>query len=241
MWVKVIKKLIEINENIFFYPRLKRELIKILDKKGVIVDIGSNSGQSIDFFLKISKEFKIIGFEPNINLYEYIQDKYSNYQDILIENKGVSDHSGELKLKINALDLTSSFEELDYNSSYLKTKANVLGIKDVKDIIQREQSVRVTTINDIITDLNIQKIELLKIDVEGHEIKCLKGISAESAKKIKFIQIEQHEDDMYLNKTAFSEIETLLGELGFKEKLKIKHGFGNFFEFIFENQCYSQL
>ncbi len=45
----LIKKLIAINESIFFYPKLRKAYNKLLNKEGVILDVGSNSGQSIDF------------------------------------------------------------------------------------------------------------------------------------------------------------------------------------------------
>jgi FkbM family methyltransferase len=240
MRIKLIEKLIEINENIFFYPRLKIVYKNILDKNGIILDIGSNTGQSIDFFMNISSNFRIIGIEPNSALFNKILQKYNSNKNISIQNKGLSEFSGSLSLKLNALDLTSSFEDLDFNSKYLKTKANVFGLMNVNEIIQGEELVDVTTVDDIFEDHKLESIELLKIDVEGHELKCLKGISKATATRIKYIQLEQHEDDMYLKKTDFSEISVLLEKLGFREQHRIKHGFGNFYEVIFKNQCYSQ-
>lgn len=50
--IKIIQKLVHINEGIFFYPKLKRFYIKNLRKKNLcILDVGANKGQSIDFFL----------------------------------------------------------------------------------------------------------------------------------------------------------------------------------------------
>jgi hypothetical protein len=144
-----------------------------------------------------------------------------------------------LNLKINVLDLTSSFEELNFSSDYLKTKSKVLGLSNPEEIIKNEQQVRVSTLNEQISLHGINNIELLKIDVEGHELHCLKGLSMENAKKIKFLQIEQHEDDMYLNKIKYAEILDVLSSLGFKEKQRIKHAFGDFYEVIFINTCYS--
>lgn len=240
MRVKIIKKLIELNEKIFFYPKLKRAYSSLLNEDGLILDIGTNSGQSIDFFLGISSRYYIIGYEPNSDLYNGLVKRYNSFTNIKIYNKGISDINGVMCLQVNVLDLTSSFEDLNFNSEYLKTKSKVLGLDATEDIVRETQEVEVSTLDEQIKILNLDKIEVLKIDVEGHELNCLKGLSLENASKIRFLQIEQHEDDMYLNKVKFSQIHTIINNLGFIEICKIKHGFGDFYEIIFQNSCYSQ-
>ena len=174
-----------------------------------------------------------------MSLYKKLEKKY-NYGNILIFNKGISDFSGEMYLNINVLDLTSSFEELNYQSVYLKHKSKVLGLKSSKEIIKDRQLVEVNTLNDEFNKLALSNVELLKIDVEGHELNCLIGLSIENAAKIKYLQIEQHEDDMYLNKNQFSKISETIEKLGFIEIMRFKHGFGDFYEILYQNKCYSQ-
>ncbi len=158
----------------------------------------------------------------------------------MIFNKRISNFSGEMHLNINVLDLTSSFEELNYQSLYLKHKSRLLGLKNSKDIITVKQLVEVNTLDNEFNNLALSNVELLKIDVEGHELNCLLGLSSENATKIKFLQIEQHEDDMCLHKNQFSKISETLEKLGFKEIIRFKHGFGDFYEILYQNKCYSQ-
>ena len=71
----IIQFLISINENIFFYPRLRRFYKRKnidQDNATIIFDVGANKGQSIDFFSKIYKNVKIYAFEPNPKLYNYL-------------------------------------------------------------------------------------------------------------------------------------------------------------------------
>lgn len=236
--VKIVRKLIEINENIIFYPRLKRFYKKVFkDSTPFILDIGSNKGQSIDFFLNINKNCKIIGFEPNPKLYNFLITKYKNKDNIRIENMGVSDSVGKLMFNENILDETSSFEELDEDSTYLSTKSRVLGV-DPKDIIVNQYEVDVTDMQSFIKKENISNIDLIKIDVEGHEYQCLQGLFSEQKMNtdIRFIQLESHNDDMYKNKKLPEEIPNLLSSNGFVECQKIKHGFGDFYEVIYQNK-----
>ena len=49
---KLIQSIIHINENIFFYPKLKNFYKSIINNDVCILDVGSNKGQSIDFFFR---------------------------------------------------------------------------------------------------------------------------------------------------------------------------------------------
>ena len=65
--IKLIQELININEQIFFYPKLKsfyKNKIDIVPNSLpiTILDVGSNKGQSIDFFSKIYKDVVIYAF-----------------------------------------------------------------------------------------------------------------------------------------------------------------------------------
>jgi len=52
--------------------------------------------------------------------------------------------------------------------------------------------------------------------------------------EVKYIQIEEHNEDMYLNKKSFNEIEELLSFNGYEILAKIGHGFGDFQDVIFK-------
>ena len=68
--IRLIRFLIEINEKIFFYSRLKivyKKMFKIRPL-GLLIDVGVNRGQTISFVKKFNSSVKIFGFEPNKNL-----------------------------------------------------------------------------------------------------------------------------------------------------------------------------
>ena len=47
-------------------------------------------------------------------------------------------------------------------------------------------------------DLNLEHVDLLKIDTEGHEFQVIKGIK-DKIKKIRFILVEFHNDEIYIS------------------------------------------
>jgi FkbM family methyltransferase len=231
----IIQKLIEINENIFFYPKLKKFYsLKLNNRVPYIIDVGSNKGQSISFFLKTNQNATIVGFEPNPNLFDKLSKKYFNNPKILIHNKGISSKSGKLMFHQNILDETSTFEQINLDSAYLIKKARVLGVSPER-IITQSYEVNVITLSEYITMNKTERIDLIKIDVEGHELSCLKGLFNGLKYPIKYIQLESHNDDMYINNNNKNEINQLLKVNGFNEVARIPHGFGDFYEVIYEN------
>lgn len=240
---KIIQRLIHINEGIFFYPRLKKFYrANLSSEKCTILDVGANKGQSIDFFRNINSGAIIYSFEPNKKLHTILTKKYSLHQNIHLYNAGVSNIRGQLEFNENILDETSSFEPFNPDSKYLGKKARVLGISREKIIVDKYK-VDVIRLLDFLNEHTDLFIDVLKIDVEGHELSCLEGLFVSAGPvlsptkyPIKYIQLESHNDDMYLNNNQHEKIGNLLYENGFIQKAKIKHGFGDFYELIYENK-----
>ena len=233
--IKLIQLLIEINEKLFFYPKLKSfyKNAPINSKSPVILDVGANKGQSIDFFRSVYPTCVIYAFEPNPRLFIALEKKYCEIKNIHLINKGVSNANGVLELKETVTDETSTFEELNYDSSYLKMKSTILGVEP-KDIVLRTYQVEVIKLFDFIFEYKLNEIHAIKIDTEGHELNSLMGLfSGINSSIIKYIQLESHNDDMYHQKDQEQTISDLLIKNGFLSFTKIKHGFGNFDELIY--------
>lgn len=133
------------------------------------------------------------------------------------------------------MDETSSFEIPNLQSQYLKRKAKILGSKNPEYLIKEKIKIRTTTLSNFIKNhVEQTRIEIIKIDVEGHEFECLRGLEEILRNKnycIQFIQLENHTDDMYKNHQV--EIEKLLVKNGFILEKSIKHSFGNLYENIY--------
>lgn len=71
-------------------------------------------------------------------------------------------------------------------------------------------------------------IFLLKVDVEGHEMKILQGALETFDKRvIKNIRLECHPDDLRIHDEA--EIERLLAKHEFRKAASIRHSIGNIY------------
>ncbi len=234
--IKAIQFVIWQIEEWTFYPKLiKFYKEQLRADKLRVIDVGANKGQSIDLFLSINPNAQITAFEPNRDLFQMLSSKYSDIPGIQILQKGVSNQDSKLLFYQNVLNETSSFELLNPESKYLASKAAVLGVK-VDEIIESEYEVEVTTLATYLNN-DPRHIDVLKIDVEGHEYQCLLGLLERESNlpNIRFIQLEYHEDDMYASAHSWGDYVLLLGKHGYNEAHRIKHSFGSFYDVIFEN------
>jgi FkbM family methyltransferase len=242
--IKVIQYLINLNEKLLFYPFLKKYYKNKLSKTPVILDVGANKGQTIDFFIKIRKNTTFYAFEANAKLIRTLKRKYKKNKNVNIIPKGISNANTIAKFHVNKLDETSSFENLNYNSSYLLKKAKILGI-DINKIIENTIDVETLTLLGFLMEKSLPYIDLIKIDVEGHEYKCLDGLFNSNSStpnlfsklstRIERIQIEYHVNDSYEFPETFQKTEDLMSKNNFILEKKIRHGFGHFYDCIFKN------
>lgn len=236
--VKIIRFLINLIENIFFYPKLKRVYETLNTKNDLtIIDVGTNRGQTIDFFSKNFKIKTLVGFEPNQTLFNLLVKKYQHYSNIKIINCGVSSQNKKITFYENILDETSTFEKINIDSKYALRKAKILGTTTEK-LTSNKYYVECMTLSKFFTENSYNYIDILKIDVEGHEYEVLKGLFSSSlTTKINYIQLESHNDDLYTHKNH--EIHEILLLNNFNLCESVKHSFGDFKELVYINNLYN--
>jgi FkbM family methyltransferase len=178
----------------------QKRIINFIKKNNIkvnyLLDIGSHMGTYSDLILKNFKKCKILMFEPQIKIFEKIKIKYKNKKYIKIYNYAISDKTGIKKININKHDLASSLSYLkEKNNRYLQFKAKIFGTT-LTGMILKQSKVKTKKLNEFIKFNSIKKIDLAKIDTEGHEYEVLKGMK-KSIKKINHILIEFRNDKIY--------------------------------------------
>ena len=200
--MKLLRKIAIIFFDVIDLYYHQRKILKFLRKSNInlkyFFDVGSHMGTYSDLILKNFEDSKVFMFEPQINIFKKIKIKYKYYKNVKIYNCAISDKSTQKKIYINKHDLTSGLSPLNPKSNkYLQLKAKLFGTTTSRMILKKPK-IKTKKLFTIIKLNKIKKIDLLKIDTEGHEFEVLKGIER-AIKNIRYILIEFHNDKIYLS------------------------------------------
>ena len=197
----------------YHQKRITSFLIKKKVKVNIFLDIGSHMGTYTDFINKIYPNSKSFLFEPQSEIFKKINQKYLKNDNIKVFNLAISDTEKKQNLYLNMHDLTSTLSDFNEQSSYLNFKAKLYGT-NIKNMCHGTELVQTITLKKFIMNNNLNKIDLIKIDTEGHEFKVLKGLE-EKINIIDNILIEFHHRKLFLGYEP-NEIHNFLINNGFK-------------------------
>jgi|TARA_B100000780_G_scaffold2998_1_gene2501 FkbM family methyltransferase len=162
------------------------------------VDVGAHNGKYTDLIINNFQVNKVLMFEPQINIYKKIKKKYKEIKYIKIFNNAISNNNKKKKFYINRHDLTSSLVKIDEGDYYLSLKTKLFTSSNKQSLIKKVYDVQTKRLDAIIKKNNIKKIDLIKIDTEGHEKEVLLGLN-KFIKNIHYILIEFRRDKIYFN------------------------------------------
>ena len=122
-----------------------------------MIDVGGHTGTSSRAFAK--KKWNIIAFEPDPDNRQLFAKSLGHMKNVILDPRAVGE-----KAESNV-----AF----YNSS---ESTGISGMLAFRDSHKQSTTVDVTTIENIVIDKNLEKIDFLKIDAEGYDFSVLKGI-----------------------------------------------------------------
>ena len=163
-----------------------------------------------DFDIKTEKVKSFYAFEPQKNIFNELNEKFSKNEKITLFNFAMDKEIANKKLKINKLSMTSSLAEINEKSLYLKIK-NFLTFSGSN--FEDEYEIQTNTVDKIFENISLQK-SLMKIDVEGFEINVIEG-SQMKLKEIPFVLLENQFGNHYKNNN-FKDIIKLLSKQNFE-------------------------
>jgi FkbM family methyltransferase len=225
----LILYLLNLIRNHIHQPKILNYLIG-LDIK-IAFDVGAHEGETLEYLQQIETIKKIYSFEPQIEIYNKILKKYNFNDRIILNNLALSNNCEDKIFFINALSSTSSFSLLNDNSLWLKIKNIIL---NEKNLIKDSITLKTSTIDNYVNENNINMIDLLKIDTEGHELEVLMGSMKTIKKnKVKYLLIELHTSKMYKNYSK-KKIEEFLKNNNFTLLKSFKFPFHTFVDNLYE-------
>ena len=207
-----------IDRKIILYKEYEHDSVSFLEDQFVqhsilnFLDIGANSGYFSFYFANKFKNLKIKAYEPNLEAFEKFNKTLTKncFKNIEIFNFGLSDIEKKVKM------ITW------YKHGYAKTNSVIL--EDNHDINNSKIFETNLKIGDELFNYKNEKL-CIKIDVEGHELRVLKGL-VKNLKENKCIILVESGDvkfgdvNNFLIKNNYKKI--------FKSKLRLDYIYSNF-------------
>lgn len=175
----------------------------------LVIDLGANEGYYILKLKQNNSKCRVMAVEPNPLAFEILKKniKSNKLNNIILVNKAVDSKSGKITLEI--VEQFSAIGGKD------------LGIMErpwLKKEMIKKVEVDCLTLNKLCKDYKINRIDILKLDVEGMEMEILKN-SKSLLNKIHKIVVEWH------SKKLKDELKKFLENNGFELILEEKRDY----------------
>jgi len=142
------------------FEKKEMELCKeYISETSIVLDIGANIGLHSIYFSGLAKDGCILSFEPSLATFSFLVSNVANIYNIVPINLAVSDE-GKVADFYHASD--------NAYSSLIDTKR-----KEVVSVIK----VPCMRVDDVVSGLRLDRVDFVKIDVEGLEFEVLNGMS----------------------------------------------------------------
>ena len=226
----LIENLINTIDRIYHQKKIFNHLKRL--RISTAIDVGAHKGEFLNYLSNIKDIQEIHAFEPQKEIFDVLNLNFGKNKKIFLNNEGVSDINSTREMNLNSLTSTSTFSTINKSSPWFKLKNLVL---NKKDSFQKKIKIKTIRLDEYFKVKDINKIDLLKIDTEGHELKVLNGAKKIfETNKIKYLLIEIHSSNMYKDYRS-SDIYSFLEEKNFKLVKRFKFPFLKFEDQLYEN------
>lgn len=174
----------------------------------VIVDGGANQGWSVDVYLKRWPKARIIAVEPLPGLAKQLQKKYYSMPNVSIEEGVLWKENG--KMTVNECQKMVASSLLDPVDG-----ANQFWGAEFYGIVKNHE-VSAYDIESLMIRHNLDKIDILKLDLQGAEFSVLDGASQKlKSGAIQYVLCEVLFRDMYKKQGSAGEIFDYMKSCGY--------------------------
>jgi FkbM family methyltransferase len=150
-----------LHDGIFYEQGLLKILCHFMEKKTVFYDIGANIGfYSLVF---ASNRKRVCMFEPNTSILKDIMPVIQSFPNLSLFNFGLSDKQDTLYFHASSNHAMANFRPGENDPTALKLEVFPLG--------------------KVIADHGLPQPDVMKIDVEGFEMKVLQGYGEENIRR----------------------------------------------------------
>ena len=182
-------------------------IVEALPEGGVFIDVGAHVGYySLTASKRVGRSGRVISVEPNPPTVDRLKRNISlnNASNVSVQQVACTDTEKMLHFFQAGFENTGSSSESNKNAHS-----------------SREIEVRGVPLDTIVKDLDLKRVDLVKIDVEGAELQVLTGMKQSMAKYGPKIIIELVEENLENLGTSVKEVQEFFRQNGYVQKSHI--------------------
>ena len=186
----------------------------------VVIDAGANVGVAAAFFLAECGAGEVYSFEPVPEVHEMLVSNLAGFPGARTFAAGLSSRNGDAEFTYyrGAAAMSSQYADSQRDHDMVKSVLIGMGVSEQEaeariegDFEPVSVTCRLATLSSVIEAESIDRIDLLKIDVERAELDVLEGIDVAHWPRIRQVVAEVHDDGDRL-----VQIRSLLARHGFE-------------------------
>jgi len=170
-----------------------------------VIDVGANIGQFAVAASKLLDTPRIYAFEPFPQSAQAFSKNTQKLPNITLYPIGLGEQEGETEFHVNSHSHSSSILALADSHKQAFPQAQEAEIIKIK----------VSTLDTVFKDIELQSPVLLKLDVQGYEPFVLRG-GQETLKRVDYVILEASFKPLYEGEMLFTEIIALMESYGFR-------------------------
>jgi FkbM family methyltransferase len=181
---------------------------QMFDTDIVIFDVGAHTGETSSIYRRLFPNSSIRAFEPTPTSVDTLRHRFADDHLLSVHRLALSDRAGSASFTVNRSDATNSL---------LKTDASVH--EGWRPFVETEQviDVETQTLDGFCVAEGIAAIDILKLDVQGAELRVLQGArQLLAAGRIQAVYLEIIVTPTYLGQSPPAELLATLQAAGLK-------------------------
>jgi FkbM family methyltransferase len=172
---------------------------RVLGPRPVALDVGANVGDWAALFVQASDGGRVFAFEPVAGTFGALQRRFAGEPRAECRQIALSDRAGPAEMHLGEA-LSGS------NSLHVAPESAA----------PRAETVALMTGDAFLAEHGIESVDVVKIDVEGHEIAVLRGLGRTiAAQRVRFIQWEYNKTWL-ASRTSLGDAFALLAPAGYR-------------------------
>ena len=176
------------------------------ENQHVVFDLGARNGWFFSCWKAFCSNAVVHAFEPDQAAYKRLVNRFSNDENVVLIDKGVGESE--------SVETFYHLADSEVSSSFLQHDPSVWEEIKYQTGDVQERQLQVTTLDSYCQENTVDSIYLLKIDIQGYELRALKGAS-KTLKVTDYVFVESAIKPLYKGAASFTQVHEFMVAQGF--------------------------